>query len=209
MKVSRIAIISICGLAMAAGCAKTEDEPVQANSSSTTQPTTAAKTQSNDADSAEPAPTASMMMVNRGQQWFGPAHLHLSTSDGKVIARLYSEDPKEVLSGKQTVNSYDMQMPLNIADPSAISNTVWVNRSSSMDRQEHPKVGIFLDTQQEVLQPMDVKVTFIGDGARVRAVVQGNFAMFHVNDRMPMPGSAPDMVPVVGVLDATVDPTEK
>jgi hypothetical protein len=95
-----------------------------------------------------------------------------------------------------------MQMTLNIGDPSVISNTVWVNRSSSMDRQDHPKVGIFLDTQQEVLQPMDVKVTFIGDGPRVKAVVQGTFALFHINDQMP--NSAPDVVPVVGVLDATV-----
>jgi hypothetical protein len=144
-----------------------------------------------------------MLMVNRGQQWFGPARLRLTSSNGKVIARLYSQEPKDVLSGKETVNSYDMQMSLEINDPSAISNAVWVNRSSSMDRQDHPKIGIFLDTEHEVLQPMDVKVTFIGDGSRVKAVVQGTFAMFHLSDQMP--NSAPDVVPVVGVLDATVD----
>jgi hypothetical protein len=208
MKVSRIATICVCGpmilyLVMAAGCAKTEDEPVQTNNStkSTTQPAVTAIAQAN--DSAESAPTASMLMVNHGQQWFGPARLRLTSTDGKVLARLYSQDPKDVLSGKETVNAYDIQMSLEISDPSAISNAVWVNRSSSMDRQEHPKVGIFLDTEHEVLQPMDVKVTFIGDGTRVRAVVQGTFAMFHVSEQMP--SSAPEVVPVVGVLDAMVD----
>jgi hypothetical protein len=200
MKLYRIAFVCLCGTALAAGCAKTEDEPVQVNSNATTQPVVTVKTQ--DAASADSAPTASVMMIDRVQEWFGPARLRLTARDGKVVARLYSEDPKDILSGKETVNSYDMTMVLGIADPNAISNTVWVNQSSSMDRQEHPKVGIFLDTEHEVLQPMDVKVTFVGSGPRVKAVVQGTFALFHINDQMP--NSAPDVVQVRGVLDATV-----
>jgi hypothetical protein len=203
MKVSRFALVCICGLGLMSGCAKTEDEPAQTNSKATTQPVTAdnSKTQS---ESAEPAPTASMLMVGRAQQWFPPAKLRIETKDGTVVARLYSDDPKDVLEGKETVNSYDMKMTLNnISDPADISKAIWVDRSSSMEKQDHPRFGIFLDTEHEVLQPMNVTVSFMGKTPQVRAVVQGTFALFHTSDQMP--DAAPEIVNVVGVLDATVD----
>jgi hypothetical protein len=200
MKVSRIAFVCLCGLATLCGCAKTEDEPAQANSKAATQPTATALTLNT--DSAEPAPTASMMMIDRAQQWFGPARLRLTTSNGKVIARLYSDDPKDVLSGKETVNSFDMKMQLDgIADPADIAKAVWINRSSSMDRQDTP-YGIFLDNQHEILQPMNVTISFQGKSPRVKAIVQGTFGLFHISDQMPHPAPVP--VSVVGILDATV-----
>jgi hypothetical protein len=203
MKVSRFALICICGLGLVSGCAKTEDEPVQANSKATTQPAST-DNQTVKAQSAEPAPTASMLMVNRAQQWFPPAKLRVETKDGTVVARLYSDDPKDVLMGKETVNSYDMQMVLNnIKDPADISKAIWMDRSSSMERQDHPRFGIFLDTEHEILQPMNVTVSFAGKGPRVKAIVQGTFALFHTSEQMP--DAAPEIVSVIGILDATVD----
>lgn len=186
-----------------AGCAKTEDEPAQANSKATTQPVTTDHQPAASA-SAEPAPTASMLTVDHGQQWFPPAKLRMEKKDGTVVARLYSDDPKDVLMGKETVNSYDMLMVLNgISDPADISKAVWVDRSSSMEKQDHPRFGIFLDTQHEVLQPMNVTVSFAGNAPRVKAIVQGTFALFHTSEQMP--DAAPEMVNVIGVLDAVVD----
>jgi hypothetical protein len=204
MKVSGIAIICLCGLATLVGCAKFEDDSPQAKSKSTTQP---AVTDSGTADaqpaSADFAPTASMLMINRAQQWFPPARLAVTSIDGKVVARLYTDDPKDVWKGKENVNCYDLQMVLsNIADPSDISKAVWVNQSSSMDRQDSP-YGIFLDNQHDVLQPVNVMISFQGKSPRVQAIVQGKFALFHVTDQMPHP--VPELVPVAGILDATVD----
>lgn len=61
----------------------------------------------------------------------------------EVVARLYSDDPKGVLTGKETVNSYDIMMVLpDISDPAEISKAAWIDHSSSMDKQDTP-YGIF------------------------------------------------------------------
>ena len=143
-----------------------------------------------------------MLMIDRAAQWFPPARLRLTTSDGKVVARLYSDDPKGVLTGKETVNSFDMRMVLpNISDPADISKTAWIDHSSSMDKQDTP-YGIFLNNQQDVLQPMDVMVQFQGQAPRMNVVVRGTFNSFHNSEQNPNP--APAMVSVVGFLDAKV-----
>ena len=135
-------------------------------------------------------------------EWFPPACLRLTAKDGKVIARLYSDDPRDVLTGKATVNSYDMVMVLpGISDPADIAKAVWENHSASMEKQDTP-YGIFLNNQEDVLQPMDVTVRFQGQAPEVKVLVQGSFGLFHMADKTPHP--APVMVNVVGLLNASV-----
>jgi hypothetical protein len=187
----------ICCLGIAAGCAKTDDGPPQANSSSTKP---SGNPQSSDMNS--PAALASGLVIDNIQQWFPPARLRLTSKDGQVIARLYSDDPNGVWTGKQTVNSYDMVMALpNISDPNNISQAVWHSPSSSMEKQDTP-YGIFLDNQHEILQPMYVTVAFHGNAPRVKVEIEGKFAQFKIVDQMPNP--APTIVDVKGELDATV-----
>lgn len=143
-----------------------------------------------------------MLMVDRSQQWFPAACLRLTSKNGKVTARLYSDDPRDVLTGKATVNSFDLVMALpGISDPADIAKATWMNPSASMDRQNSP-YGIFLNNQQDVLQPMEVTVRFQGVAPRVKVLVQGSFGLFHMTDRTPLP--VPAVVNVSGVLDTTV-----
>ena len=205
MRVKLITPVCLCSLAVIVGCAKTEDAPPQAKSAPATQPAAVANPAPAPAYAVEapPAePTASMMMIDRAAQFFPPARLRLTTSDGKVVARLYSDDPKGVLTGKETVNSYDIKMVLpDISDPADVSKTVWIDHSSSMDKQDTP-YGIFLNNQQDILQPMDVKVYFQGQAPRMNVVVRGTFSLYHISEQTPNP--APAMVSVVGILDAKV-----
>jgi hypothetical protein len=143
-----------------------------------------------------------MIMIDRSQQWFPPAMLRISSDNGKVVVRLYSDDPKDVLTGKDTVNSYDLMMPLpDVADPANIDRKTWVCRSSSMEKQDSP-YGIFLNNQQDVLQPASVQVYFEKSGDRMRTYVQGTFSRYHLSEQMPNP--APTLVSVAAILDAKV-----
>ena len=89
----------------------------------------------------------------------------------------------------------------DISDPADISKTAWIDRSSSMEKQDTP-YGIFLNGQQDVLQPMNVAVTFEGPAPRINVVVRGTFSLFHISEQTPNP--APAMVSVAGILDARV-----
>jgi hypothetical protein len=154
---------------------------------------------------ASAEPTGSMLEIARLPQWFPPARLRLTAKEGKVIARLYSDDPREVLTGKEIVNSYDLRMTLpDISNPADVARTQYLFHSASMEKQDSP-YGIFLNNQQDVLQPMNVKVTFEGQSPRVKVLIQGTFSRFHISDLNPNP--APAIVNVAGYLDAKV--TEK
>jgi len=204
MRLTRISPMIISSLLLIVGCAKTEDGPAQARTAPATQPAPADTAPQPASSAAVPMaePTASMMMIDRAQQWFPPARLRISSSNGKVVARLYSDDPKDVLTGKDTVNSYDLKMTLpNISDPADISTTTWVSRSSSMEKQDSP-YGIFLNNQQDVLQPTDVTVTFQKSGSRMLVMVRGTFSSFHISEQTPNPAPAP--VSVAAILDASV-----
>ena len=202
MSLLRFMLVCACGLGLVAGCAKTDDGQTQGAAS--TQPAVAGNPGqvSPNSGSAVAEPTASMLQIDRSPHWFPPARLRLSTRDGRVIAHLYSDDPKGVLTGEHSVNSYDMLMALpDISDPMDLAGSVWVDRSVSMEKRNTP-YGIFLNKQQDILQPMYVTVNFSGQAPRVMVKVQGQFALFHVSDQATHP--APVMVNVSGILDATV-----
>ncbi|MGD0767790.1 MAG: hypothetical protein ABSB42_06295 [Tepidisphaeraceae bacterium] len=207
MSLLRFTLVCACGLGLVAGCAKTDDGQPQAQGSASTQPAVAGNPGQTSPNSGltAPQPTASMLKIDQSPQWFPPARLRLSAKDGKVIANLYSDDPRDVLTGDHSVNSYDILMVLpDISDPADLARTTWVNHSSSMERQDTP-YGIFLNKnkQQDVLQAMDdVRVSFSGQAPRIKVKVQGTFALFHVSDQTPHPAPAP--VSVFGILDATV-----
>lgn len=199
MKLIRVILVGVVSVAAMAGCAKTDEGQGPA----ATQP--AASVNAPVSPSTLPStaePVASSMLIDDVWQSFPPARLRLSAKDGKVIARLYSDDPKGVLTGKETVNSYDMLMALpGISDPADISGKVWVDNSASMDKKVS-LYGIFLNNRQDALQPMNVMVSFEGKLPRVTVRLRGKFALFHISEQTPNP--APVLVNVLGVLDAKV-----
>ena len=202
----RFILVCACGSILMAGCAKSDDDQTQAANSPTTRPDTsglnAPVQPAAIAESPTTAPAASDLVIAGTNYWFPPARLRLSTSDGKIVARLYSDDPRGVLTGNETVNSYDIMMVLpNITDPADITKTAWVDHSASMEKQDSP-YGIFLNNQQDVLQPTDVTVQFRGQAPHIQVIVWGTFGRFHISDQTPHPAPVP--VLVKGILDATI-----
>src|SRR5580700_3524642 len=173
MQFLRYRIIVILGLAAGlTACAKTQDTGPVAQNPPATQPASNVPASA----SAANAPSASMLKIDRAQQWFPPARLHLTTKNGIVVARLYSDDPRDTLTGKEIVNSYDIEMQLpDISDPEQITQTVWRNHSGSMEMQDS-HFGIFLPGQSEVLQPMDVTANFEQDGSHLKVRLSGKFS---------------------------------
>ena len=199
MRFLRMRALWAVGLAALVGCAKAVEGPATAQNPPATQPANVSQANAATAN----APAASMLRIGLTQQWFPPARLHLGTDHGVVIARLYSNDPKDTLTGKEVVNSYDMRMELpDISDPGQITQTMWTYHSESMDRRDTP-YGIFLNSQGEVLQPMDVTASFRGEGSHLKVTLKGTFNLYKNTDQVPQP--APTQVLVLGVLDASVN----
>ena len=196
MVVRRSIVLACACVMLTAACDRSGD-----GSSVSTPPSTTP-----DVAVATSQPTSSILVVNGAALSFPAAMLRLTKSDGTIVARLYSDDPSGMLTGKQTANSYDFDMTLpDIADPADISNAVWVSRSTSMERQETP-YGIFLNkspqiSQPMVLQPLDVTVRFDGAAPHVQVMIQGTFAEWRADDSSTAP---PLMVKVIGSLPATV-----
>jgi hypothetical protein len=148
-------------------------------------------------------PAGSTLIIGDQPRVFGPAMLRLTTADGKVEARLYSNEPSGVLSGKETVDSYDFEMSLpDISDPAEISSAVWTAKSASSQREETP-YGIFLNQQKDILQPMDVTVHFSGQAPNVRVIIDGMFWMYGAREEGTLVAPPPVMVRVIGSLEAT------
>jgi hypothetical protein len=202
--------MACCGVALCliVGCDRS-NEPAANGAGATTQPQAVANSvphRSNPEVAQDPAttqPTSSTIIVdNRIQEWFPRAMLRLTKEDGQVVARLYSDDPSGVLSGKEIVNSYDLQMVLpDIDDPAKIAQAVWTSKSVTSSKQDTP-FGIFLNDQRVLLQPMDVTVRFANQGPLVLVMLQGTFREFPMNSEMANP--TPTMVQVIGALRATV-----
>jgi hypothetical protein len=197
MRLKSITPIALCAALLIVGCAKTEDQPQAANPAPSTQPAASAA-----APASTPVQqTASMMMVSdRGVQMFPPACLRIAHSDGKVIARLYSDDPRSILTGNDNVNSYDMILHIpGLTDADNLSGKTWMMSSGSMERQDD-KYGIFLSGEGDILEPMYVTFAFQKNGHRMLISIIGRFGLYHATDQNPNPTARP--VTVRAQLDA-------
>jgi hypothetical protein len=186
MTLARFTWVCACGLALAAACAKTDEQQPQAKAPASTQPST--------------EPAASKLTINHQVQWFPPARLRLSSENGGLVARLYSDDPRDIWKGEQAVNSYDFRMVLpDLSDPAQLVGSTWINSSSSMDTMDR-QFGIFLNKQQDIYNPIGrVTATFSGQFPRVKVKLTGDFAWFHLGAQTPHP--APTLVAVSGSFD--------
>jgi hypothetical protein len=149
------------------------------------------------------APQSSALLIDGQMKYFGPAFLRLTATDGKVEARLYSNEPAGVLSGQETVDSYDFDMVLpDISDPAQIDQAVWTAKSPSSQFEDSP-YGIFLNQQKKILQPMDVNMQFVGQVPHIRVIVQGMFWLYRTTQDSSLTSPPPEMVRVIGSLETT------
>jgi len=154
----------------------------------------------------QPAPLASLMVGNK-QFWFPPALLRLTVVDGKVNARLTTDDPKEALDPNYQGNSFDLEMP-DIADETVWEQTnqgswSYESQSSAAQSDDSPH-GIFLQGQAKRLYPKTARVDFSAQGSSVTVSVRGEFLMYDNATRGDQPFALPQMVMVQGSMVATV-----
>jgi hypothetical protein len=140
------------------------------------------------------------MIINGQRTDFPPAKLRVSSSDGKVLALLFSDDPKDAISDQYTGHSFYLEMELDVPEPKDFLSAAWHFTADSHDRQDTP-YGIFLDGHRRQLQPMDVRVKFEPSpfGSDVTTVwLKGTFLEINIQD----PGTPPREAEVSAQLAA-------
>jgi len=153
------------------------------------------------APSTQPATLPSaFMIIDQKRTDFPAAKLRVSATDGKVVALLYSDDPKDAISDQYTGHSFYFEMDLDVPEVKEFITAVWRFTADTNDRQDTP-YGIFLDGHRRQLQPLDVKVQFDPSplGADVTTVwLSGRFLELNIED----PGKPAREVPVTAQLVA-------
>jgi hypothetical protein len=162
-------------------------------------PATAPATQA--ADIVAPTTQPSQLLVDGKAYEFPPAKLRVSKTDGHVVARLYTNDPKAAMADDYHGNGYDLVMQLDDIDsPAEIYNSVWTFKAVSHDSPGTP-YGIFLDGIHLQLTPAMVTAHFIGDSLMVRVDIEGQFTRLNQTD----PTDTPHAVYVSGRLLAPIE----
>ena len=122
------------------------------------------------------------MLVEDKRHEFPPAKLRVGTSDGKVIALLYSDDPKDALKDEYAGNSFYFQMELDADEVKNFADSDWRFKATSHEQTDSP-YGIFLEGHRKQLQPVEVTVQFERAGVDETLVsISGKFLLVNVED---------------------------
>ena len=141
-------------------------------------PATAPTTQ---ATSQPKAPPIAMKIEDRLVQ-FPPAKLRVGTADGKVVALLYTDDPKDAIKNEYSGNSFYFQMQLDADEVKKFADSDWRFKAESNEQADTP-YGIFLDGHRKQLQPVDVAITFEPAGGDQTLIsISGKFLVINVED---------------------------
>lgn len=131
---------------------------------------------------SQPAgPPIAMKIEDRLVQ-FPPAKLRVGTSDGKVVALLYTDDPKDAIKNEYAGNSFYFQMQLDADEVKNFADSDWRFKADSHEQTDSP-YGIFLDGHRKQLQPIDVAVSFEPAGGDQTLIsISGKFLLINVED---------------------------
>ena len=195
---ARLLLTAAVGAALA-GCDRGDDS-VSAGGGATTSPV--AKTNgfrpSTASTTTSPATTQaaeSLMTIDGTMVLFPAAKLRLDEADGKIVARLFSDDPKGALEANYVGNSFYLQLPLDeddakdVKSAADLSGVVLKYQNPTRERDDTP-YGIFLEGRRWVLQPADVNVTFAGAASPLDVQLSGKFLLFDSNDETAKPKTA-------------------
>ncbi|HSU66913.1 MAG TPA: hypothetical protein VLJ39_08585 [Tepidisphaeraceae bacterium] len=201
IRASWLSVVVIAG-SLLVGCDTRETSPAK---TTPPPPTTAPATQPVAlAPTTRPAstePATSQLTIDGQLYKFPVAKLRVTKSDGQVIARLYSDDPKSALEDDYKGNHYDMLMKLDdIQDPHMVYMANWQFKAHSHEQVDTP-YGIFLYGMKYQLQPLDATARFLGDMLMVQVALDGQFLMFDDSDKT----AGPKVVHVNGAVLATVE----
>ena len=182
--------VAVLGLAVVAGGCDSRSESVEGSGSTTNasrgpspaDPSTAPTTTTGPATTQT---AEAMMDIDGNMVLFPPARVRLDEADGKLIARLFSDDPKHALDENYDGNSFYLQLdvdPADTPDGRSLGGTVLTYRGSGSERDDSP-YGIFLEGRRWILQPADVRIAFEAPGANpspdlLDVQLSGTFLLF-------------------------------
>ena len=208
MKIISLITLSLIG-ATAIGCdGGKSDHPANGGSTGATQPASVNMPQTQPVATSQPVvrPPSVLNITSGGVRQavaFPPAMLWLTNDNGQISARLFSDDPRSMLTSHVTVDSYDFEMKLDdIADVADLPKAVWQYKSPGSQQEETP-YGIHLRGARQLLQPMDARITFAGQPPLVQVAIEGKFWRYSTNPN-DIPAPPPEMVEVKGVVAAAV-----
>lgn len=122
-----------------------------------------------------PARPPSFIAIEQQPFEFPPARLSLQVRDGKVMALLFSDDPRDAINRNYLGHSYYLPMTLDIGSVDELPDAVWSCRVSAAD-QSDSNAGIFLEGDRVHLVPTDVQVNFEPlDDRETVVIVRGGF----------------------------------
>lgn len=94
---------------------------------------------------------------------FPPARLRIESDGQRLIALLFSDDPRDALKDNYTGNSYYLRMPLDVSELDELAAATWqFTASSSADREDTP-YGIYIGGRKAQLTPFQVTGRFAVD----------------------------------------------
>jgi hypothetical protein len=161
------------------GCDRPKEAKLPAQEAAATAPMVEPATQP--AATLPSAPPIAMRIEDRAVE-FPSAILRIGTSDDKVVALLYTNDPKDALKDQYAGNSFYFQMELDVEEMKDFADSDWRFKSTSSEKGDTP-YGIFLDGHRQQLQPVDVKISFEPAGGDQTLVsISGQFLLVHVDD---------------------------
>jgi len=196
-------LLALGAAAIIVGCWKSGPAAPMGNQA--TQPVAVAPVQTQPAAELPPA----ALLVGNKECYFPPALLRLTVADGKVNARLMSNDPREALEPNYQGNSFDLKLPdiASAADWEKTHEGTWIYVSQSSEAQsEDSPHGIFLQGQARRLYPRAARFDFVGDASQVAVTIRGTFLMYENTSPADQSAAAPQVVSVQGRLNATVTP---
>ena len=200
------AVFSIAiGFACAGGCERSDAPAPQAESPPPA--TTPAEVEPATLPAAS-QPVSSIMHIGGQPTVFPPARLRIESDGQRLVALLFSDDPRDALKDNYTGNSYYLRMPLDVSELEELGSATWqFAASSSADREDTP-YGIYIGGRKAQLTPFQVMGRFSVDeptGA-THVMLSGQFKLVDETTRrgpVQLVGVAAEM-PVK--VDADIEP---
>jgi hypothetical protein len=161
--------------------------------SPTTGPTTAASTE----------PTSCLFNINGHMTLFPAARLRLESDGQRLVALLFSDDPKDALRDNYTGNSFYLRFDLDVDSASQLADATWhYTAPSSGNSDSDSPYGIYLGGRKMQLQPYDFRGRFKCGDEGTELLMSGQFKI--LNDTAEHGGPA-QMVPVTADVPVRVE----
>ena len=132
---------------------------------------------------------------------FPRARLRLSgKGEDRMIAMLYSDDPKEAINKGWQGDRYYFRMPLRVGDVQQLDDAPY-RMAVPFEGQDETSNGVFRMGDRYHMEPIDLMVRFEPEGSQVKIFLGGLFKQYDTSDV----SAEPKWFHVQGIIQAVVE----